>query len=579
MSELTPNLGLFKYSTDLDGKQVFSIDTALNDNWDILDEKVGSGVPFGTILTLAIPPTTAESEYIRRLDGSTIYFDGSLAQAYTRLSEASTLYPQLFCTQDEYHASISTYGECGKFVLTSSSVKLPTITSFIQGLSSLDDLASMVEAGLPNITGTLNIVGLDAGYSTSGAFNATTTQSNSYAAHNSGTKTIPLPKFDASLSNSIYGNSDTVQPQAIRYPYYIVLGTTSSFDIEILNDIEVIGDQFPIMTQHYSDHLLDSGMWLRSNGSYYTKAVYPDAYDYLLTELNNATSDLIIKNLTDITDEDNCFVVDTINEKFKFPSNVSSILVRKGTIDGVDFELYSDGKLWCQGVVTEASVTGTSQTFTLPFSYDNTDYHATKTTYTTSTSSVYNERSSGGVINTKTESSITIYLDSTDTQSPTWQTMGYTTPPEDIYDPNKYLYFKVANAVQNVSLMNASRIEETKADVNGLNMVNQLSSTASTYFTGLTFPSNRYEDLTYVSGQYYTAPAHGYYMAACYGVDVSISLAANNIMNRVYGRHASSVSGIYLPVEKGAQVVSYGTASNVTIFRFIYAQGSSQEDN
>ncbi len=39
MSELTPNLGLFKYSTDLDGKQVFSIDTALNDNWDILDEK------------------------------------------------------------------------------------------------------------------------------------------------------------------------------------------------------------------------------------------------------------------------------------------------------------------------------------------------------------------------------------------------------------------------------------------------------------------------------------------------------------------------------------------------------------
>lgn len=37
MSETTKNLGLFKYDTTTDGKQVFSIDKGMNDNWDIID--------------------------------------------------------------------------------------------------------------------------------------------------------------------------------------------------------------------------------------------------------------------------------------------------------------------------------------------------------------------------------------------------------------------------------------------------------------------------------------------------------------------------------------------------------------
>lgn len=42
MSELTPNLKLFKYDTLIDGKIPFSIDDALNQNWDILDSKIGT---------------------------------------------------------------------------------------------------------------------------------------------------------------------------------------------------------------------------------------------------------------------------------------------------------------------------------------------------------------------------------------------------------------------------------------------------------------------------------------------------------------------------------------------------------
>jgi len=43
MSTTTANLGLFKYNTATDGNIAFSIDNALNANWDILDTAVGTG--------------------------------------------------------------------------------------------------------------------------------------------------------------------------------------------------------------------------------------------------------------------------------------------------------------------------------------------------------------------------------------------------------------------------------------------------------------------------------------------------------------------------------------------------------
>lgn len=72
MSELTPNLGLFKYDLSTDGKEVFSINTALNNNWDILDERCGSQRNIGEIVTSTIPLTDAG---LHLLDGALI--DGS----------------------------------------------------------------------------------------------------------------------------------------------------------------------------------------------------------------------------------------------------------------------------------------------------------------------------------------------------------------------------------------------------------------------------------------------------------------------------------------------------------------------
>lgn len=40
MSTTTPNLGLFKYNPETDGKETFSITTALNNNWDLIDSAI-----------------------------------------------------------------------------------------------------------------------------------------------------------------------------------------------------------------------------------------------------------------------------------------------------------------------------------------------------------------------------------------------------------------------------------------------------------------------------------------------------------------------------------------------------------
>ena len=83
----------------------------------------------------------------------------------------------------------------------------------LQGSSDSLKAGSTVSAGLPNITGDVCSETNRGGTSCLGAFYS---DSSTRGAHD-GQTTKPLIKFDASKSNSIYGNSNTVQP-----PAYIV---------------------------------------------------------------------------------------------------------------------------------------------------------------------------------------------------------------------------------------------------------------------------------------------------------------------------------------------------------------------
>ncbi len=92
---------------------------------------------------------------------------------------------------------------------------------FLQGTNN-GIVGEKLEAGLPNITGSYDSWnnGFSAGLITEGAFKNTKT-SRYIAADIASFGFGVNVQFDASLSNSIYGSSNTVQPPAITVKYII----------------------------------------------------------------------------------------------------------------------------------------------------------------------------------------------------------------------------------------------------------------------------------------------------------------------------------------------------------------------
>lgn len=86
----------------------------------------------------------------------------------------------------------------------------------IQGADETNPAGTIKEAGLPNITGTFGAGNSTGFVTTSNATGAFQNEAASYSSCiNSQNASGCNKKFDASLSSSIYGNSDTVQPPAL----------------------------------------------------------------------------------------------------------------------------------------------------------------------------------------------------------------------------------------------------------------------------------------------------------------------------------------------------------------------------
>lgn len=105
----------------------------------------------------------------------------------------------------------------------STTFNLPNLVDkFIEGSATAGTEKS---AGLPNITGTLTTRGgLNASFpiSSSGAFSHSAGTSNTWSMTLQNTSANrDVYGFDASASNSIYGNSTTVQPPALTMQYII----------------------------------------------------------------------------------------------------------------------------------------------------------------------------------------------------------------------------------------------------------------------------------------------------------------------------------------------------------------------
>lgn len=101
----------------------------------------------------------------------------------------------------------------------STTFNLPnSINRFIEGTK--DEVGQTVEAGLPKIDGSFGAMSYTNGQPT-GAFTSNDENTNQIQEGGGNNKRYVRFKFDASKSSSIYGNSDTVQPPAIKMPYII----------------------------------------------------------------------------------------------------------------------------------------------------------------------------------------------------------------------------------------------------------------------------------------------------------------------------------------------------------------------
>jgi hypothetical protein len=233
-----------------------------------------------------------ETKGLRRwLNGQIVAINQNTQGFLTRLKKIVALYPSLLTTEENWQAAkkLSAFGQVGKFVFnyaedgeTVESVRLPAVVN-VQGLLDLQNLGMTVQAGLPNIEGT---VYYGHGYLT-----------DAYGAFYRGSPGS-LPRttdgrvetdynliFDTSRSNPIYGATDTVQEEAIQYPYYIQIATGQETEVNITNEIE-LNNPFFFGMSNYFKFKPNSLSWLKAAGYDEPKAAHPDYYNWILENVN-----------------------------------------------------------------------------------------------------------------------------------------------------------------------------------------------------------------------------------------------------------------------------------------------------
>ena len=197
------------------------------------EAKLNSGRNVGEYVWSSLPCTDAG---LHLADGSLLTY-GSYKEFIDYIASIYNSSLNYFCSEADWQASVTTYGSCGKFVYDSvnKTVRLPKVSDILTGITDVSALGDLVEAGLPNITGAFATAGN--GCFGSGAFQYQYENvcdiAGQYAGHSHGTE-----YFNASWSNPIYGNSNTVQPQTIKALLYIVIANTTKTAIEV--DIDEI---------------------------------------------------------------------------------------------------------------------------------------------------------------------------------------------------------------------------------------------------------------------------------------------------------------------------------------------------
>lgn len=322
-------------------------------------------------------------------------------------------------------------------------VFLPRNVWFEQMTGDTTQVGDFVNAGLPNIDGTfyVNATASESGTNGGGAFTVES-MGGKQAPNGDDTSSFRF-NFNASLSNPIYGNSDTVQPNAVKKLLYICVGNTNveTAVTEVVDVTTTENDTVPLFTGQYFDFKPNNLSWLKAGEQANSGDIYTTAYNELVNCLNGVNKyNLKVIDIADMVadvDYSEYWKVNQDEMYFVTPTKLS------------------------YGAFSEvASVVGNGIALTLT---DNIRDYGLKFN-TSGDSNRYN-----WYVNTG--ESINVGASVSNASSGTYdKAMGLSTDETKsgveahLKQSTAELYFKVANAVQNLELLNVGAVMEAVSD-------------------------------------------------------------------------------------------------------------------
>lgn len=507
-----------------------------------------------------------ETDNCRRYLNGQVILQSQFVAFTEKLKHAITLYPNLSTTETNWQSAVtlSPLGQCGKFVIDddAGTIRLPKVVN-VMGALDLATIGQTVEAGLPNIEG--NLVGALMMVN-SGKTGCLVNSVNSPGG-NTGISAGSLTRYgtidvNASKSNPIYGNSETVQQESIKYPYFIQVATSNNEDVQIDTQVR-LNNPFSLFMPYWSPIELNNLSWLRSNKQWNNGAVYTSAYEFLLEKYNSGTeqtetiadvsvtyklADNGMKIITDKSVYDALisasgsawfFVLDTANTQFILP--YTNGFAQFGN---------EPGKFTEAGLPNITATSAVNATATLPVTGAFTKL--------ASASTVAGTAGSSNVLGFDASKSNPVYG-----KSPTVQPNSVT----------GYLYFYVGEVEQDANIIATSGLAESvsrKAD-NDLSNVTAPTQTFKNMSIGWCMPDwSKVIDIT-SSKNSYTAPVDGW----IFGILLVSSTAVCNayINGYMIGREYADYISVQSPLNAGDVFTSNsGSASEVVLY-FVPCKG------
>lgn len=231
------------------------------------------------------------------LNGQLLTINSNLQGAVNELKKLKAIRPSLFCTEEEWQATktLSPNGIVNAFVLDedTGTLRLPKYPDYIYGGSENAEISVSGNGyglGLTPDGSNLFMLskyggdGNDTNSRPSGPHSAPVPVGGSAGAMGGGYVNIAWGVHPDPAKSGLKGQL-TDNTEKITLKYVIRLATGQETEVNITNEIELNNPFFFGMSQYF-DVEPNNLSWLKSDGVYKPKSVYPDYYNWILENVN-----------------------------------------------------------------------------------------------------------------------------------------------------------------------------------------------------------------------------------------------------------------------------------------------------